>query len=69
MCHIAPGLALTLELDIDLFAEMRSTGALQDSGYVVKSGRAVIVTSAEITDDDGRLVAVSHATFTASPDA
>ena len=47
---------------------MRSTGALQDSGYVVKSGRAVIVTSADITDDDGRLVAVSHATFTASPD-
>jgi len=66
--HIAPGLTVTLELEVDLFADVRSSGTLEATGYIVKAGRAVIVTSMDISDEEGRPVAFSRATFMASPD-
>lgn len=66
--HIAPGLAVTLELEVDLFVDIPTRGTLRAAASVVKAGRAVIVTSMEVTDERGRSVALGQATFMAAPD-
>lgn len=66
--HIAPGLAVTLELEVDLFRAVEPIGTLEARGFVVKAGRAAIVTGARMVDAAGTPVGICNATFMASPD-
>lgn len=65
---LAPRVPVTLELDVHLFDDPGDDGVLHLAGHVAKAGRAVIVSSMEISAGDGRRVGFGHSMFMAAPD-
>ncbi len=52
---------LTAEMKINLLAP--ASGRLRADGRVIKAGRRLVVVAAEVTDDEGRAVAVLQGTM------
>jgi acyl-coenzyme A thioesterase PaaI-like protein len=65
---LAPRVPVTLELDVHLYDDAPSGGAVHALGRLVKAGRSVVVCGVDITDDDGNPVAIGTASFMAAPD-
>ena len=65
---LAPRVPVTLELDVHVYEQAPSHGAVHVASRLVKAGRSVVVCGVDITDDDGHLVAIGAASFMAAPD-
>jgi acyl-coenzyme A thioesterase PaaI-like protein len=65
---MAPRVPVTLELDVHVYEQVPSHGAVHVASRLVKAGRSVVVCGVDITDDDGNLVAIGAASFMAAPD-
>lgn len=65
---IAPQVPVTLELDVHLYEAAPADGTVHAVAHVVKAGRSVVVCGVDITDHDGRPVAIGAASFMAAPD-
>jgi acyl-coenzyme A thioesterase PaaI-like protein len=65
---IAPRVPVTLELDVHVHEPPLGTGAVHVVAQPVKLGRSVAVLTVDFTDDDGRPIAIGHASFMPAPD-
>ena len=65
---VAPGVPVTLELEVHLYEPHRGTGEIIGTSRMLKAGRAVAVAAVDFTDGNGTPVATGGATFMAAPD-
>jgi acyl-coenzyme A thioesterase PaaI-like protein len=65
---LAPRVPVTLELDVHVYEEAPAGGTVQAVSRLVKAGRSVVVCGVDLTDHDGRPVAIGTASFMAAPD-
>lgn len=66
---IAPRVAVTLDLAVDLYTAPAGCARLHASGRVLKAGRSVVVAGVDFTTDDDEPIAMATASFMAAPDA
>lgn len=65
---LAPRVPVTLELDVHLYERPPADGTVLVVGHVLKAGRSVVVCEVDITDQDGRPLAIGTASFMVAPD-
>ena len=66
---IAPRVPVTLELDVQLFADLSAVAEIHMIARVTKAGRAVQVYSLDILNGDGQRLGFAHSVFMAAPDS
>jgi acyl-coenzyme A thioesterase PaaI-like protein len=65
---LAPRVPVTLELDVHVYEQAPAGGTVHAVSRLVKAGRSVVVCGVDLTDHDGRPVAIGTASFMAAPD-
>jgi acyl-coenzyme A thioesterase PaaI-like protein len=65
---MAPGVPVTLELDVHLYRPAPSSGPVRGVGRTVKTGRSVFVASVEFTSERGEPIAIGAGSFMSAPD-
>lgn len=64
----APGVPVTLELDVHLYRPAPAAGTVRGVARTIKAGRSVFVAGVEFTTDDGEPLAIANGSFMVARD-